>query len=137
MEELDIASVTRRSIQGVFALVTRTLFIQIISFIVNFLLTIFLTPEIFGIYYVVSAVIAFLSYFSDIGLAAALIQKKEALTPEDLKTTFTIQQILVISAVGLALIATPWINRFYGLRQGGEFLLFSLIIAFFLSSLKT
>src|SRR5438128_1890050 len=82
-EELDIAAVTKRSIHGVFAFVSRTLFIQIISFIVNILLTIYLTPAIFGIYFVVSAVIAFLQYFSDIGLAAALIQKKEHITQED------------------------------------------------------
>src|SRR5258706_6504900 len=96
MEEVDIALITQRSIRGIFALTSRTFFIQLIGFISNFLLTIFLTPSIFGVFFIVSAAIAFLSYFSDIGLAAALIQKKESLTDIDLKTTFTIQQALVI-----------------------------------------
>lgn len=135
--ELDIAAILQRSIHGVFALVTRTLFIQIVGFIVNFLLTIYLSPSVFGVYFVVTAVIAFLAYFSDIGLAAALIQKKESLTNEDLKTTFTIQQLLVISACAVALLLTPFLVRFYRLDQQGFFLLISLIIAFFLSSLKT
>lgn len=137
MEELDIAAVTRRSIHGIFALVTRTFFIQIVSFIVNFLLTVFLAPSIFGVYFVVSAVIAFLQYFSDIGLAAALIQKKEAITQEDLVTTFTIQQALVITAVIIALSLSGVVGNFYHLEQEGIFLFQALIVSFFLSSLKT
>lgn len=137
MEEVDIASVTKRSVRGVFALTSRTFAIQIITFLSNFLLTIFLSPQIFGIYYVVSAVIAFLSYFSDIGLAAALIQKKETPTEDDLKTTFTIQQILVISLVVIALVLSQSISSFYRLRSDGVILFQALCIAFFLSSLKT
>ncbi len=137
MEELDIAAVTKRSIHGVFALVTRTFIIQLVSFIVAIFLGIFLSTTAYGIYFVVSAVIAFLSYFSDIGLAAALIQKKEQLTQEDLTTTFTMQQILVVFAVIIAFIASPFINNFYKLPPGGIQLFQALIIAFFLSSLKT
>lgn len=137
MEELDIAAVVHRSIHGIFALVTRTLFIQIVGFVVNFLLTVYLSPSVFGVYFVVTAVIAFLAYFSDIGLAAALIQKKEQLTKEDLTTTFTIQQILVIGACLIALFLSPYLSRFYKLDADGFFLLLSLIVAFFLSSLKT
>ncbi len=137
MEELDIAAVTKRSIHGIVALVSRTFVIQIISFVVNFFLTILLTPSIFGVYYVVTAVIAFLQYFSDIGLAAALIQKKEALTQDDLKTTFTIQQILVILLVIIAFAGSPWVNKFYDLEGAGIQLFLALVVAFFLSSLKT
>lgn len=137
MEELDIAAVTKRSIHGVFALVTRSLFIQIIAFVANLLLTIFLSPSIFGVYFVVSSVIAFLSYFSDIGLAAALIQKKEAITQEDLKTTFTLQQILVVTMVIIALSLSPFIARFYHFTTAEMNLFVALVASFFLSSLKT
>lgn len=137
MEEIDIAVITKRSIQGVFALVSRTFFIQIISFTVNFLLTVFLSPEIFGIFFVVSAVITFLSYFSDVGLAAALIQKKETVTDEELKTTFTIQQLLVLFVSITALLLSDTIGKFYNLESDGILLFQALIVAFFLSSLKT
>jgi O-antigen/teichoic acid export membrane protein len=70
-------------------------------------------------------------------LAAALIQKKESLTKEDLTTTFTLQQILVICAVIIALLLTPIVRNFYHLDPEGVFLYESLIISFFLSSLKT
>lgn len=137
MEEIDIQAVTKRSIRGVFALTSRTFTIQIITFLSNFLLTILLSPQVFGIYFVVSAAIAFLSYFSDIGLAAALIQKKEPITDDELKTTFTIQQILVVTLVTLALILSPFISSLYRLRSDGVLLFQALCIAFFLSSLKT
>ena len=75
MAKIEIENVAKRSIRGVVALVYRTFTIQVIGLVANFLLTVFLSPSIFGIFFVVSAVIAFLSYFSDIGLAAALIQK--------------------------------------------------------------
>src|SRR5437660_116216 len=119
MEELDIALITQRSIHGVFALISRTFFIQIINFAVNFLLTIYLSPAIFGLFFIVSAFIAFLSYFSDVGLAAALIQKKDALTDEDLSTTFTIQQILVILVCVVAFFLSYFIAAWYHLTSEG------------------
>lgn len=137
MEEIDIALVKKRSLTGVIALTSRTFLLQVIAFVATFLLTIFLSPQIFGVFYVVSAIINFLGYFSDIGLAAALIQKKEALTDEDLSTTFTIQQILVGSAVVIALLASQVISNFYHLDGAGLWLLRALIVSFFLSSLKT
>ena len=137
MEEIDIALVTKRSIRGIFALASRTFFLQIVNFTGNLLLTIFLSPSSFGIFFVVSAAIAFLSYFSDIGLAAALIQKKEAITQKDLKTTFTIQQILVITVVVIALLSAKSIGSFYNLTGDGVVLFQALAISFFFSSLKT
>lgn len=137
MEELDIAQVTKKSIHGVFALTSRTFFIQVVSLVSNLLLTIYLAPSVFGIFFIVSAAIAFLSYFSDIGLAAALIQKKEPVTKDDLKTTFTIQQILVLTIVAIALISSNFIGEFYNLENDGVLLFQILAISFFLSSLKT
>lgn len=137
MEELDIATVTRRSIQGVFAFVTRSFLVQIITIVANFLLTIYLTEQEYGIFFIVSAAIAFLMYFSDIGLAAALIQKKEEVTEEELRTTFTIQQTMVVLAVIIALLLSNQVGDFYNLRAEGIILFQALVISFLLSSLKT
>ena len=127
MEAVDIALVTKKSIRGIFALVYRTFFIQVLGFVANFLLTIYLSPSIFGIFFVVSAAIAFLSYFSDIGLAAALIQKKESITDEELRTTFTIQQVLVISLVVIAFLFSGHVGNFYHLnKESSCFSLFCL-----------
>lgn len=137
MQEIDIATIKHRSIKGVFSLVSRTFLIQLIGQIVTFLLTVYLSPADYGLFFLVSTVITFLAYFSDVGLAAALIQKKEALTKDDLKTTFTIQQIMVVVVVVIGLLLSPLVARVYQLDTTGVYLYQALIVAFFLSSLKT
>lgn len=137
MEEIDIATIKKKSLSGIVALTSRTFVLQLIALGATFLLTIFLNPATFGIFFVVSAIISFLSYFSDIGLAAALIQKKEALTTDDLSTTFTIQQCLVLPLSVLSYIFAPVIAGFYGLDNQGVMLFRALILSFFFSSLKT
>jgi O-antigen/teichoic acid export membrane protein len=135
--EIDLEGLKKRSVVGVVALTSRTFLLQLINFLAMFLLTVFLTPEVFGIFFVVTALVNFLNYFSDIGLAAALIQKKEALTEADLKTTFTIQQGLVLTLVVFAWFFSTFAARFYHLNSAGLWLLRALIFSFFLSSLKT
>lgn len=80
---IELQEVKRRSVSGVLALISRTFIIQIISFVATLALTIFLDPNTYGIFYLVSSVVNFLAYFSDVGLAAALIQKKEDITKEE------------------------------------------------------
>ncbi len=137
MAGIDIELIKRRSIKGVVALTTRTFILQVIAFGATFLLTLFLTPETFGIFYVVSAIISFLTYFSDIGLAAALVQKKEEVSSIDLSTTFMIQQGLVLLLVIGSLIFSGPIAQFYKLDTSGLWLFRALSLSFFLSSLKT
>ena len=59
------------------------------------------------------------------GLAASLIQKKEQITQEDLKTTFTIQQILVFSLVIIVVLGTSLIKKFYNLDQSSIYLFYT------------
>ena len=136
-EVLEYQEVKRRSVSGVLALNSRTCIIQIISFFATLALTIFLDPNIYGIFYLVSSVVNFLGYFSDIGLAAALIQKKETVTKEDLATTFSIQQILVLLLLLILFVTAPFISHQYAIDQSGIFLLYAMGISLFLSSLKT
>lgn len=134
---LELQEVKRRSVSGVLALITRTFLIQIISFVATLALTIFLDPNTYGIFYLVSSVVNFLAYFSDIGLAAALIQKKENLSDKDLSTTFTVQQILVLVLLLVLFLASPFVSEQYHIDQSGLYLLYAMGISLFLSSLKT
>lgn len=136
-EQLSLETVKKRAVKGAAILTGRNVLMQGISFLATALLTVFLAPDEFGIFFVVSAVISFLSYFSDIGFAAALIQKKEKLTDEDLKTAFTSQQILVILILVLLFFLTPLIKNFYNLGQDAIYLLWALSFSLLLSSLKT
>jgi O-antigen/teichoic acid export membrane protein len=135
--EVSLETVKKRAIKGILALTGRTFFLQIVSFIGFFFLTVFLgRPEI-GLFFAVSELVAILGYFSDIGLAAALIQKKEKPAIKDIRSTFTIQQILVLTLVILIFIFTPWLRNFYKIPQEGIYLLWALTFSFFLASLKT
>ncbi len=136
-DQLDTHLLKKRSIIGALAFTSRTAILQAVALIAVFLLTIFLSPEEYGIFFVVDATVSFLVYFSDIGLAAALIQKKSPLTRQDLATTFTVQQLLVFILVSLGFIFAPQISRFYNYGPEANFLYHALIISFFLSSLKT
>ena len=89
---ISIKTIKERAVRGIVVLTGRTFLLSVISLVATGLLTVYLEPSEFGVFWIVSAVVNFLAYFSDIGLAAALIQKKESVTSVDLKTTFTIQQ---------------------------------------------
>lgn len=137
MDDFDLQLVAKKSISGIFALVARTFLVQILTIVSNFVLTIYLEPSMFGIFFVVSTINIFLSYFQDIGLAALIIQKKEEPTVEELRTTFTIQQILVISVVIIAILLIPLFKHLYHLNEEGIYVLYAYLISFILSSLKT
>ncbi len=135
--EITVEAVKQRAAKGVAILTIRTIVLQAVSFFANALLTVFLEPTQYGVFFLVSAVINFLAYFSDIGFAAALIQKKEALTKEDLRTIFTAQQVLIITLLIVIFLATPFIQGFYKFNQESTFLLWALSFSLLVSSLKT
>lgn len=137
MEEFDILLVARKSVQGMFALVSRTFFVQILSLVSNFVLTLYLAPSMFGVFFVVSAINVFLTYFQDIGLAALIVQKKEKPTIQELRTTFTIQQILVLTVIVVTLLLSPLFSMLFKLSHDGMLVLYAYLFSFFLSSLKT
>lgn len=135
--EQDKEIYKKRAVRNVFFLIFRSGFLQIINFVGAFALTVLLAPSVFGIFAVVSAMINFLNYFSDIGLAASLVQKKEEVEDDELRCIFTIQQLLVVSLCLLALIFSSFVRKIYGLDTNGMLLFFALLASFFLSSLKT
>lgn len=137
MQDFEIDQVARKSVKGVFALVSRTFLIQILSVVTGLILTVFLDPGSFGVFFIVSSIIVFLNYFQDIGLAASLIQKKDEPTIIELRTTFTIQQALVFLIIVPSLIFSGKIAAFYRLDPSGLFLFFALLFSLFSSSLKT
>lgn len=135
--EITLDVVKKRAVSGVLALTGRNVFLQIIGFVATFLLTVFLAPAQFGIFFVVSAAVNFFGYFSDIGLGAALIQKKDRLVSKDLETTFTVQNSLVLILLVIIFLSTPFFQQWQHLDQEAIYLLWALAISLLLSSLKS
>jgi len=135
--DVDLTTVKARTVSGVVTLISRSFLLQFVATGGFLALSIFLgRPEI-GLFIAVNDLVSILGYFSDIGLAASLIQKKDQVTITDLRTTFTIQQIIVLILISLSLSLSPWLFNFYHIGNGGTWLFYSLLAAFFLASLKT
>lgn len=134
---MDLQKLGNRAAKSIVALVSRTFLLNIISFIGSIALTIFLTPTEFGVYIITSTIVDIMTYFSDVGLAGALIQKKGKLEANEIETTFTIQQLLIISLILIGFVFYKPISAFYKLDNVAINLYFALLISFFISSLKT
>lgn len=134
---LSLSEIKKRLVVSFMSLTARQIALRALSFVsINIILARILPVETLGIFNIASSIITFFAFFSDVGLAASLIQKKDSVTEEDIKTTFSIQQLLVGSISLLVIILSPWLAQFYGLNNDGIWLIRTLGLAFFLTSLK-
>lgn len=136
MEELSVNTIAARAVKGIAALVSRQFIINLISLAASLIIYSILPKEDIGIYTVVIAMQRVISFFTDFGLGAALIQKKEQLTDSDLSTTFTLQSILTFAIFVLTLLLLPLLINFFKLNASGSNLLLVLVFSIFLSSFK-
>ncbi len=137
MASLDLQEIKQKTTKNVLFLSFRNIGIQAVSTLGFFILTILLGTGEVGLFAIVAESVGILGYFSDIGLAGALIQKKDEVKKKDLQTTFVIQQILVIlSLIVISLIFQKLkISKSYGPKETLIFI--SLCFSFFAASLKT
>jgi O-antigen/teichoic acid export membrane protein len=132
-----LRDIKKKTVSGAISYFIRTIILQGIGFTSVVVLSWYFSPKDFGIYGLVIPIVGLLTFFSDVGLAAALIQKKEEPSRADYVTAFTIQQILswFIVFVVLIILSTGIVQAKTG--QTGMWILLSLAIAFPLASLKT
>lgn len=138
MTSLNIDNIKLKAFRGVFTLTFRRLILKVIDTVGVIILARALSQDVFGVFGIISFVVfTFLSFFSDIGFGAALIQKKDELTQDDIRTTFTIQQSLVTLLLIIAWISSPYISHFYNLGSQGIWLIRILSLSLFITSFKT
>lgn len=113
----------------------RAILLAINFFTINIILARILPVSTIGVFNIANSILAFFTFFSDIGLAAALIQKKN-INQDDLKTTFTIQEVIAFLITAAVFVLAPTLASFYKLDEGGMWLVRALAISFFLVSLK-
>lgn len=136
MQELSIHTVAAKAVSGIAALISRQFVVNLISLSASLIIYSILPKDDIGIYTVVIAMQRVISFFTDFGLGAALIQKKQELTESDLSTTFTLQSILTLAVFIIVLIFLPFLISFFGLNPSGTGLLLVLVFSIFLSSFK-
>lgn len=133
---MDIQTINKKLLSGIFTLTFRRVVLYLIRFVtIGLILASILPPSIIGIFNIANSILTFFTFFSDIGLAAAIIQKKE-LDPDDLRTTFTIQELLSLLVTLVVWVAAPYLALVYHLDPAGMWLIRALSVSFFLTSLK-
>lgn len=133
LDELELAEIKAKSVSGAASYFARTILLNLIGLAASVVLSWYLAPEDFGIYGYVIQFIGILTFFSDIGLAASLIQKKASPSLTDYRTTFTVQQLLswLIFLCTIAIAKSTLVNG------QATWILLALGISFPLASLKT
>lgn len=133
---MDLATLQKKIAVGFLSLIFRKAALLAINFLtINIILARILPVSVIGIFNIASSILAFFTFFSDIGLAAALIQKKE-ISDHDITTTFTVQEILALVITLVVWFTAPTLAHFYNLDQSSMWLIRALGVSFFLISLK-
>lgn len=133
----DLEVVKSRSFVSVASLLAQGSYTAVLGFAAFFILTLKSGVYLLGIYNTVLAALASFNYFTNLGLAAALMQKKE-IEQIDLNTAFYIQFFLTLIAVVIGYLATPLVFSYYkDIPANAVHLYWAVLFSFFILSLKT
>ena len=135
---MEFSELKRKSLTGIGSLLQRQILGSGIMFLGNIILARILMPQVFGIYAIVAFIVQFFSIFSDVGIGASLIQKKERLNAAEVSTLFWLQQMLALALAVIVFAAAPLALRVYpSLPEVSVWLIRSMAVTFLLTSLKT
>lgn len=133
---MDTKTIQKKLTRGFLSLTLRKAVLDLINFITIYVVLASILPfSLLGIFVIASGILTFFGYFSDFGLAGAIIQKKE-ITEHDLKTTFLIQEIVAFVILISVWFLAPFLAHYYRFDDGGMWLIRVLSVGFFLTSLK-
>jgi O-antigen/teichoic acid export membrane protein len=133
----DVKQVKSKSILSIASLFFNSSYTAALGFAAMFILTWKSSTALFGLYSTVLASMTFFNYITNLGLAAALVQKKKV-QQIDLNSAFFTQLILVIIAVIVGVVFDNQILAQYkDLPPNTIYLYWSLLASLFILSLKT
>ena len=107
------AGIQQKAVVGFLILIARKILLQAFYTFSNIFLARLLFPTDFGIYAIIGSIGSIFLAFSDIGLAAAMVQKKRIVSNLEIKTSFTVQLTLGIVIVLLINIFANFLAVFY------------------------
>ena len=134
----DFQEIKKKSLDGIGSLLMRQVLTKLIFLVANIALARLLVPQVFGVYAIVSFIVQFFSIFGEVGLGAALIQKKEQLNQRELSSIFWFQQALAWCMALILIIVAPLLVTFYpSLPPVGVWLVRVMAVSLVVSSLKS
>lgn len=111
--DLESSEVRRLAARGVGVLLVRSLVQRSLQMSGNILLARWLAPKTFGLYAVVSFLVGFAGFMSDLGVGASLIQRRAHLTERDLRAAFTLSLALNAVMVSILWVTAPLLVSAY------------------------
>jgi teichuronic acid exporter len=128
----------QRGSHAALQLAIRSLILRGLTFVGTIVLARLLAPADFGVYGIVAAVITVFTALGDFGLGAALVQQAGEPTPQQLRTVWTVQQLIALTAVAIVWLTAPVVNGVIaGLPDGTPWMLRILSLGLLMSSLRT
>lgn len=136
MEDFNTNNLYKKSVKSVFALISRSFFLNILSYVASIVIFTYLRPSDVGIYVVIIAIQRIISFITDFGFGAALIQKKEEISEADIKTTFTLQIIITGTIFIFVISVQGLIAQYFSFNLVAMHLLLILVFTVFYRHLK-
>jgi len=110
--------------------------VRILAFAVGVILARLLTPDVFGIYAIVSFLVTMLESLRDLGIGAALIRETEV-SQEHLRSVFTFQLLVAIGLGATMFFLAPLLVTALQLSSSMEWLIRLLVVTLILSSFSS
>jgi PST family polysaccharide transporter len=133
----EIREVKSKSFISTVSLLGQSGYAAILGFTAQFIFTVKLGVNIFGIYSLVLATMSFFNYITELGLAAAIMQKKD-IKDEDLSTAFFLQLTMTSAAVVFGFFITNFVfTHNKTLPPNAVPLYWTILLSFFFLSLKS
>lgn len=135
--ELTVEEVRARSARGALSAFTRHALVRFLAFAGTLWLARMIAPASFGLFSTSQFLLTALSAVCVGGVISALVRRAEAISKEELRTAFAVQQgMAVVICIGL-FFAAPLIARLYHLQPNDAWVFRSMMLAVFLMSLKS
>lgn len=110
---------------------------QLVTLVGNVYLARVLGPSDFGAFWIIQFALSFFTLFGDAGFGAALIQKKDIATQEELSSVFWSQVALATAVVVLVFLSAPYVVEFWpDLPKGSDWMLRALSLSLLLTTLR-
>lgn len=133
----DLQHIRSRSLKSVVSLLAQSSYAAALGFAAFFILTLKSGVYLLGIYNTVLAMLSTFNYATNLGLAAAIMQK-EKVTQTDLNTAFYMQFGLSTLAVVVGFLLTPFVFRAYpDLPAHAIYLYYAMLFSFFVLTFRT
>jgi len=135
-KKMDSDHVKSRGLRGILYFLGNSSYAAVLGLVANLFFTIYLTPAEYGLYFIVLSLNTVFSYFTDLGLAAALVQKKSPVKL-DYHTAFTIQLALISMVLLIGVLLSPLLKQVYDFDHAGIILFLAMLFSLFILSLKS